>query len=78
MLTGHASVTSAMEAIYDGWVFQYLQKPCSTEILATTIQNALLLQEFVLPNDRIGMSTDEQQALLLKLSVSRSERPQNS
>ncbi len=41
MLTGHADVESAMEAIYHDWVFQYLLKPISTADLTNAIRSGL-------------------------------------
>jgi DNA-binding NtrC family response regulator len=41
MLTGQPSMASAIKAINSGEVFRFLEKPCSTDMLALTIQLAL-------------------------------------
>ena len=66
MLTGHASVTSAMNAIYDGWVYQYLHKPCNAADLASAIYNGLLLQSLQTREEgpHVIMSAAEQDELI--------------
>jgi DNA-binding NarL/FixJ family response regulator len=44
LLTGHATVSSAVRAINDGAVFRYLLKPTSAEELSATIQEALRMK----------------------------------
>jgi DNA-binding NtrC family response regulator len=70
MLTGHASVRSAISAIQDGCVFQYLQKPCSPADLASCIHNGLLLQSFLLPDEDLAMSTTDQETLIVTVAAS--------
>ncbi len=41
MLTGRPSMASAIKAINSGEVFRFLEKPCSTDMLALTIELAL-------------------------------------
>lgn len=65
MLTGRANVTSAMKAIYDGWVYQYLHKPCNPADLASAIYNALLLQSSQEDESPHLILSDEQQTELL-------------
>jgi DNA-binding NtrC family response regulator len=70
MLTGHASVTSAMNAIYEGWVYQYLHKPCRAADLAAVIYNGLLMQSLQSKEEgpHVVMSAQEQDALLERVS----------
>ena len=72
MLTGHASVTSAMNAIYEGWVYQYLHKPCSAMDLASAVYNGLLLQSIQTQEEgpHVVMSASEQDELLDHVSKS--------
>lgn len=44
-LTGHARLTTAMQAINDGQIFQFLLKPCHGDDLVSTIRAALQHQE---------------------------------
>ena len=66
MLTGHASVASAMNAIYDGWVYQYLHKPCNAADLASAVYNGLLLQSLQTKEEgpHVVMSAAEQDDLM--------------
>ncbi len=66
MLTGHGGVETAMKAIHDGWVYQYLQKPCSPADLASTLYNALVLRSFMLPDEgpHLRMSSSEEEKLI--------------
>ena len=67
MLTGKASVESAMKAIYDGWVYQYLHKPCNPIDLASAIYNGLLLQSLQMKDENPHVIlSDEQQTELLQ------------
>ena len=66
MLTGRASVMSAMNAIYDGWVYQYLHKPCNPADLASAIYNGLLLQSLQTKEEgpHVVMTSSDQDELL--------------
>ncbi len=70
MLTGHASVSSAMNAIYEGWVYQYLHKPCNAVDLASAIHNGLLLKALQSKEEgpHVVMAAADQDALLEKVS----------
>ncbi len=69
MLTGKASVTSAMRAIYDGWVYQYLHKPCNPADLASSIYNGLLLQSLQLDESpHVILSYQEQRDLIERVA----------
>ncbi|MEW5725204.1 MAG: HD domain-containing phosphohydrolase [Thermodesulfobacteriota bacterium] len=41
LITGHASLDSAIEAVNDGHVFRFLTKPCPTEMLVVAIEAGL-------------------------------------
>lgn len=41
ILTGHADVQSAIDAVNDGGIFRFLTKPCDTETLTQSIETAL-------------------------------------
>jgi response regulator RpfG family c-di-GMP phosphodiesterase len=47
MLTGNADQQTAVDAVNQGHVFQFLNKPCSTERLVAALQNALRQYELV-------------------------------
>jgi DNA-binding NtrC family response regulator len=49
ILTGHASVQSAMKAIHEGWIYQYLHKPCHAADLAAVLYTAMLLRSLAPP-----------------------------
>lgn len=70
MLTGHATVSSAMNAIYDGWVYQYLHKPINPADLSSTVYNALLMRSLKMEDEspHLTMEPDAQQKLLEQLS----------
>jgi len=42
MLTGHADIHTAVDAINEGSIFRFLNKPCSKEMLAKTLTAALV------------------------------------
>lgn len=46
MLTGHADLASAMEAVNAGQVFRFHTKPCAAEILEKTVADALRAYEW--------------------------------
>ncbi len=70
MLTGHASVASAMNAIYDGWVYQYLHKPCEVDALAELISNGLaqMSRQTEKEGSHVIMTNAEQTELLESVS----------
>lgn len=41
MLTGHADTSTAIDAVNRGSIFRFLTKPCSSDLLATSIQAGL-------------------------------------
>src|SRR3990172_1286899 len=47
MLTGHADLNTAIEAVNDGNIFRFLTKPCSTENLIKTLDYAIELHRLI-------------------------------
>jgi response regulator RpfG family c-di-GMP phosphodiesterase len=41
LLTGHADLATAIDAVNDGYIFRFLTKPCSPEILASALWSGL-------------------------------------
>ncbi len=41
MLTGHADLHTALEAVNDGYIFRFLTKPCPVDLLAKTLEAGL-------------------------------------
>jgi two-component system, probable response regulator PhcQ len=70
MLTGQTTVQTAMKAIHDGWVYQYLQKPCNPADLAASLHNALVLRSFMLPDEgpHMRMAAEDHERLLEKFA----------
>ena len=70
ILTGHTSVQSALKAINDGWIYQYLHKPCDPMDLVAVIHNALVLRSFMLADEgpHLLMPADDQEKLLEELA----------
>jgi CheY-like chemotaxis protein len=58
VLTGQASVRSAMKAIHDGWIYQYLHKPCHPADLAAIFYTAMLLRSLPPPPDGSHQCTE--------------------
>lgn len=69
MLTGHASVQSAITAIEDGCVYQYLHKPCNPADLASCIHNGLVLRAFMGRGSALAMSSKAQEELLERVAA---------
>jgi response regulator RpfG family c-di-GMP phosphodiesterase len=61
MLTGNADMDTAIEAINEGSIFRFLNKPCSKEVMAKTLTAALV---------QYGLVTAEKQLLEQTLSSS--------
>lgn len=47
LLTGHADLNSAMEAVNEGNIFRFLTKPCDKEILAKAVTTGLIQYRLV-------------------------------
>ena len=60
LLTGHASMDNAVNAINRTQVFGYLTKPWSPEILKQTISNAFKHCNLIMENNRLQELTKEQ------------------
>jgi two-component system probable response regulator PhcQ len=65
MLTGHASIEAALQAINEGEVFRFLTKPCNHIDLAVTIRHALQ-QKTLMDEARRLLRTLKRQAALLE------------
>lgn len=48
MLTGNVDQTTAVEAVNQGHVYQFLSKPCSPEMLASALDNAIQQHRLIL------------------------------
>lgn len=57
LLTGHSDVPTAMRAMREG-AYDYLEKPCGTEMLTDTIRRALLHRNVVLQNRAMARQID--------------------
>ena len=53
ILTGHASLESAIRAINEGEVYRFFVKPCNMVDLSTTIRHAIQHQELLKENKRL-------------------------
>jgi len=47
MLTGHAQIQTAIDAVKDGCIFRFLTKPCSKEVLQQALRAALAQYDLV-------------------------------
>lgn len=47
MMTGHADLNNAIQAVNCGNIFRYLTKPCSTEELVRAIRDGVLQYQFI-------------------------------
>jgi len=70
ILTGQASLTSAIRAINEGEVYRFLTKPCAAVDLAITIQRALQLRNLARESARLLIRTREQDRILRDLEGS--------
>jgi DNA-binding NtrC family response regulator len=73
MLTGRASVKSAITATQDGWVYQYLHKPCEPAAMANCIHNGITLRSLSGGGASLVMSVDSQEKLLERVAEKRSD-----
>ncbi len=72
ILTGNASVSSAMKAIREGWVYQYLHKPCHPADLALVLYTALMMRSLIPPDaGEFRMPSREEEQLLDDISRAR-------
>ncbi len=64
ILTGHASLESAIRAINEGEIYRFFTKPCNVRDLAITIRQALQQKNFMKENQRLFKMGKEQPALI--------------
>lgn len=69
VLTGQASLDSAIRAINEGAVYRFLTKPCSAVDLAQTIRNALEMKELTLASTSLLGTARRQRHLIEQLEV---------
>jgi two-component system, probable response regulator PhcQ len=67
ILTGQASLPTAIRAINEGEVYRFLTKPCAAVDLAVTIQRALQLRNLARESARLLARTREQDRILVEL-----------
>jgi len=65
ILTGHASLESAIRAINEGEIYRFFTKPCNMVDLIVTIRQALQQKELMVENQRLKTIV-EQQSLSLE------------
>lgn len=68
LLTAHASLTNAMDAVNRSKIFGYLTKPWVPEDLKRTIAGAFEHYELIMENIRLHRVTDEQNRTLKKIN----------
>jgi len=64
MLTGHASLKTAVRAINDGQIYRFLTKPCDEEELTVTLRQALQQKELMTKSRRLLQAVKHQHAIL--------------
>lgn len=57
MLTGNQDLTTAMQAVNDGHVFRFLNKPCDAETIRTAIKASLLQHDLIVSQKELLNST---------------------
>ena len=67
MLTGNASLESAIKAINEGRIFQFLQKPCENEQLILSIEKAIEHRSLLMENARLLEQNRAKEAELLRI-----------
>ena len=65
ILTGHASLESAIHAINEGEIYRFFTKPCNMVDLMVTIRQALQHKDLMAENQRL-LQTVRQQSLSLE------------
>jgi DNA-binding NtrC family response regulator len=74
MLTGHADLEMAVEAINGGEIYRFLQKPCDRTALRVTLHLALEKRELELENRRLLALVRTSPELVERLEAMRRER----
>ncbi len=67
LLTGHADLSMAVEAVNKGCLYKFILKPWNNEDLAVTVQRALEQRELVLKNKVLLSEVRERDRFLRKL-----------
>jgi two-component system probable response regulator PhcQ len=67
ILTGHASLDSAIRAINEGEVYRFFTKPCNVFDIAMTIRQAIKLNELMKESRRLLKIVKQQSALIESL-----------
>jgi DNA-binding NtrC family response regulator len=70
MLTGQASLEAAIQAINEGEIYRFLTKPCSHQLLARTLREALLLRSLSRESARLLATVRRQRKVLQALERS--------
>ena len=65
ILTGHASLESAIRAINDGEIYRFFTKPCNVVDLSVAIRHALKEKDLVKENERL-LKIVKQQSMSLE------------
>jgi len=65
ILTGHASLESAIRAINEGEIYRFLTKPCNVLDLSVTIRHALQQKDLMKENERL-LQIVKQQSISLQ------------
>ena len=73
MLTGHATLDSAIKAINEGRVYRLLTKPCSDMDLAVTIREALRQKELVKESYQLLKKSKKQSSIIERMKKDRPE-----
>lgn len=64
ILTGQASLDTALHAINEGEVYRFLTKPCNYADVAVTVRHALQHKDLVSETQRLMRTVDRQTAML--------------
>ena len=73
MLTGHASLDSAIKAINEGRVYRLLTKPCNDMDLAVTIREALRQKELIKESYQLLQKSKRQSSIIEQMKRNRPE-----
>lgn len=67
LLTGHADLDTAINAINVGEIYRFFTKPCSFSELKVTLNQAIKQKELVIESRRLLLAYKQQAAMLKKL-----------
>lgn len=71
MLTGHADISMAIEAVNEGNIFRFLTKPCSPETLSKALQSGV--EQYQMTMDRSYKQAIERTKTLENLRINKEE-----